>query len=299
MPSSAPLGWTFNPDDPRAPPLEVWERMTKLQRARAMASLPCVFEATEECLPEGRLHYDAVCLTQGTLRTHFGAAGRKIYIAANAPVYYPGERMFSPDVMAVLDVEDDPRDSWSVLVEGKGLDLCIEIAWLGWKAKDTMRHVERYARLGIQEYFVFDMRKSVLKGYRLTGTSRSYTQLFPNEGRFWSSVLDLDLVVEGKQLRFLDGQEAVLHADERVVQSNAVAARALKQAQEARQRGLVQAACARTQAARARTQAARAKAEAARAKAEAARAKAEAARAELAEKKLAEALAVIDVLKRK
>jgi hypothetical protein len=125
MPATSPALWTLDPDDPRAPSVEVWERMTEAQRSRVTASLPSEFAATEECLPEGRLHYESVFWTQDSLRTHFDKLGRKIYIGANTAVYYPNERMFSPDVMAVLGVEDDhPRASWSVLEEGKALDVC-------------------------------------------------------------------------------------------------------------------------------------------------------------------------------
>ena len=43
---------------------------------------------------------------------------------------YPGEPVFTPDVLAVLGVtepEDDPRLAWVVADEGKGLDLVIEV----------------------------------------------------------------------------------------------------------------------------------------------------------------------------
>ena len=41
-------------------------------------------------------------------------------------MYYPGERMFSPDLIAVVDVDPHPRDHWSVSAEGRGLDVARE-----------------------------------------------------------------------------------------------------------------------------------------------------------------------------
>ena len=59
-------------------------------------------------------------------RPPFKAMGRVIYLAEEMAVAYPGAEVFTPDVLAVLDVvqpEDDERLAWVVADEGRGLDL--------------------------------------------------------------------------------------------------------------------------------------------------------------------------------
>jgi Uma2 family endonuclease len=277
MPSAAALAWTLDPDDPRAPSIEEWERMSHAQRTWVIESLPSEFPATEECLPEGTLHYEAVSGAREVLRTHFGTLGRKICIQANMAVYYPREAMFSPDVMVVLDADDHPRNSWIVHAEGKGLDLCIEMVWLGWKKKDTKDKVKRYAELGIPEYFVFDMQERVLQGYRLIGRSREYTQLSPKSGKLRSEVLGLNLSIEDTQLRFFHNNAAVLRADECITRLDAAVKKAGRRIQD---------------------EAERARLAEQRARAETERAEREAERSRLAEQRLAELLAEIEMLKR-
>ena len=333
MPSAAALAWTLDPDDPRAPSIEEWERMSHAQRAWVIESLPSEFPATEECLPEGTLHYEAVSGAREALRTHFGKLGRKICIEANMAVYYPREAMFSPDVMVVLDADDHPRNSWIVHAEGKGLDLCIEMVWLGWKKKDTKDKVKRYAELGIPEYFVFDMQERVLQGYRLTGRSKEYTQLSSKSGKLRSEVLGLNLSIEDTQLRFFHNNDAVLRADECITRLDAAvkkagrrvqdeAERAEREAERARlaeqrarteteraereaersrlaeQRARTETERAEREAALARTETERAEREAALARTATERAEREAERSRLAEQRLAEVLAEIEMLKR-
>ena len=270
MVSSSRPGWILDPNDPRAPSADVWERMTDRERARVVATLPSEFEPTEASPPEGDIHSDVVYGARDALRTYFRKLRRQIYIAANIAVYYPGERMFSPDVVAVLDAEDRPRDSWIVSAEGKGLNLCIEVSWLGRRAKDFVGNVERYARLGIGEYFLCDLRRLELKGYRLGGQPSIYTPLLPKARRMHSEVLDLDLAIDGQRLRFFHGSAAIPYADELIARLDAAVEEAGKHAQ----------------------------AEAERAQAEAERAQAEAERAVEAERRLAEALAELEALKR-
>jgi len=273
--------------------------MTERQRKRVVASLPSEFEATEACLPAGEWHLDACVTARHTLRKLFESTGRRVYIAVDMAVYYPNLTMFSPDLFAVLDVELHKRSSWIVQHEGKGLDICIECVWDGSKTKDVVRNVELYARLGIREYFVFDIQHSVLKGYRLLGSRRRYTQLVPQHGRFSSEVLGLDIAINGDLLRFFDGDRAVLDADEQSKEDAASREQARQQAAVEAERARVaieekQAAIEEKHAAMAREHAAIEEKHAALQRAEMA-----AARARIAEQELAEARATIEALKKK
>lgn len=114
--------YRVDPDDPRAPPQEVWERLTPEERAHVVDSLPSEFLVSEAHPPEGDSHFDAKVRVREVLGGFFSRIGRKVYLACELPVYYPGERMFAPDVLAVMDVEPHSRMRWVVGVEGKGLD---------------------------------------------------------------------------------------------------------------------------------------------------------------------------------
>ncbi|MDI3282828.1 Uma2 family endonuclease [Polyangium sp. 15x6] len=152
------------------------------------------------------------------LRRHFDAIGRRIYLAEELNVLYPGERAFCPDILAVLDVpqpEDDERMAWVVADEGRGLDLVIEVLYEGRRKKDLVDNVERYARLGIPEYFVYDRKKQQLHGYRLPAPeARRYQRIVPQAGRYASGVLGLDLAIEKGKLEFFYGMAAIFGTED-------------------------------------------------------------------------------------
>src|SRR5690242_15642377 len=113
-------GYWVDPSDPRAPPHDVWERMSPEERARVVEALPSEF--TIEAQPaEGDPHSRAAAGARFTLESHFRRIGRKVYVSSNLPVYYPNESVFAPDVLAVRDVEPHDRDTWVVDAERKGL----------------------------------------------------------------------------------------------------------------------------------------------------------------------------------
>lgn len=274
----APRTFVVAEDDPRAPPQDVWDRMTPEQRAAVVESLPTEFPLNEAAPPEGDTHFEAVVRARDVLRGFFGRSGRRVWIANNLPVYYPDERMFSPDVIAVVDVDVRSREHWTVSAEEKGLDVAIEILWSGHRRKDIKDNVERYARLGIPEYFIFDRRKLRLLGYRLpSATARAYTPILPQLGAHRSERLGLELGVEGDKLRFYVRGAPLPESAELIAQLDAKLSAAEAHAEE---------------------EARRAEVETRRAEEEACRAEEEAHRAQLAEARLAEALAELERLRR-
>jgi Uma2 family endonuclease len=161
-------------------------------------------------MSEGRPHKKAKTRALDLLGRHFGAIGRVIYLAEEMAVLYPGEEVFTPDVLAVLDVpqiEDDERMAWVVADEGKGLDLVLEVLHHGDRKKDLVDNVERYASLGIPEYFVYDRARQQIHGFRLSGPgTQRYQRIVPQAGRFTSTVLGVDLAIVGGTLRFFHGE---------------------------------------------------------------------------------------------
>ena len=210
--------WRVDPLDPRAPPQSLWDQMSEDERAAIVDALPSDFPVSESSPPEGDRHYEAYTMARETLSRWFRDRGRRVYVSGNLPVYYPGETMFSPDVIAVMDVEPHQRESWIVSREGgRGLDFALEVIVSGRRRKDLQENVERYARLGIAEYFVFDRSRSMLRAYRLGERSR-YERLMPQGGRYRSAVLELDLFLEGASLRFAVGDARLLSSGELVDQ---------------------------------------------------------------------------------
>lgn len=206
--------YRVDPDDPRAPPQELWERLTPEERARIVASLPSEFAPSESAPPEGDPHFEAKVRTREVLGGFFSRIGRKVYLACELPIYYPGEPMFAPDVIAVMDVETHSRMSWVVSAEGKGVDFALEIHVAGDRRKDLEKNVERYARLGIREYFLFDRGRLRLMGWRLDEGRGGYQPILPQHGFYPSGVLGLELQLEGERLRFFHGRAPLPEADE-------------------------------------------------------------------------------------
>ncbi len=186
--------------------------------APKVAAPPSTLRSLPIAPTEGRTHKKVKTRSLDMLGLHFGALGRVVYLADEMDVLYPGEDVFTPDVLAVVGVpepQDDERMAWVVVDEGKGLDLVLEVLHRGDRRKDLVDNVERYARLGIPEYFIYDRAQQRIRGYRLpveeggsavrAPGARRYQDIVPQGFRYSSAVLGLDLVIEEGTLRFFHG----------------------------------------------------------------------------------------------
>jgi Uma2 family endonuclease len=223
---------------PVAPSAREWEALSPAERVAVVAALPGEVTDAEMSPPEGDLHFRAKIGALGALRGYFARQGRRIYLAAELPIYYPGELRFAPDLLAVFDREDVPRSKWVVSAEGKGLDWVLEVHVGGDRKKDAERNVARYARLGIPDYFLYDRARNRLAAYRLASPeATSYTAIQPNQGLYESRVLGLDVQVEGDRLRFYAGTALLLESEEFIVRLQAMCDDAQRRAvEEARRR---------------------------------------------------------------
>lgn len=257
--------YVVDPLDPRAPSREVWAELTEGERRTVIDSLPS--ELPLALPPEGDPHRIPKNRALEALSEFYRRLRRSVYLSAELPVYYPGEPVFAPDLLAVLDVATHERRSWVSQHEGKGLDFVLEINVSGNRKKDFEDNVARYARLQIPEYFAFDVPRARLVGWRLEGEkARSYEPIVPQGGRWPSRILDLDLSLEGGQLRFFHGNAPLLDARELIVRLSTMVDEALQRAE--------------AEARRAEAEAHRADAEANRAEEETRRAEEETRRAE-------------------
>ncbi|MFS8070670.1 MAG: Uma2 family endonuclease, partial [Byssovorax sp.] len=195
----------------------------------------------------------------------------------------------------VLDVpqpEDDLRMAWVVADEHKGLDFVLEVHYAGDRNKDLVVNVERYARLGIPEYFIYDRARQQIHGYRLTSPGvKRYQRIMPQAGRYSSLVLGVDMVIQGGTLRFYLGSAELISSDDLIGRLSSMVSDLEAKAEQAEaeaERAKAEAAQAEAKAERAKAETEQAKAEAEQAEAKAERAKAE---TEQAEAKAAQAIA--------
>jgi Uma2 family endonuclease len=208
--------------------------MSHEERARVVDALPSEIESAHP--PEGDLHRKAKDGPLGALDAYFRRIGRRVYLSSNLPVYYPGERLFAPDLIAVLDVDPHERDRWVKSAEGRGLDLALEVLYRGDDRKDLERNVECFARLGIPEYFIYDRKRGRLQGYVLEEGDTVYNRIMPQEGRWPSRVLGLELSLEGDRLRLYTGTAAVPELEELATRGERLLADAIGRVEEAEKR---------------------------------------------------------------
>ncbi|MDX2053271.1 MAG: Uma2 family endonuclease [Polyangiaceae bacterium] len=207
-------------NDPRAPDLETWGRLTPRERQRVIDQLPSEFELAP---PEGDVHRVPKHQALDALDAYFRKAGRRVYLSSELPVYYPGAPVIAPDLLAVMDVEVHERQRWVVAAEGKGLDFALEVTVEGSRKKDLEINVAKFAALGIAEYFVFDRKNHRLYGWRLPPGGTAYSPLIPQQGRWRSLILGLDLGLEGDRLRFYAGTAVVPNTEELLARANFLA----------------------------------------------------------------------------
>lgn len=195
------------PPVPIGPSVDEWRAMSPGARERFLLDVLDALTEPAEAMTEGRPHKHAKAHALDLLGLHFRTLGRSVCVQEEMAVVYPGEPVFSPDILAVLDVAQPPVDerlAWVVADEGKGLDFVLEVLHRGDREKDLVRNVQRYAGLSIPEYFVYDRGQQRVIGHRLAAGQR-YERIVPQGGRTTSRVLGLDLAIEQGSLRFFHG----------------------------------------------------------------------------------------------
>ncbi len=100
-----------------------------------------------------------------TLKVLLRTQGRVRYVVGgNQFLYYNrlnGRDHVSPDVYVGFDVEPGGRPSWQTWVEGKAPDIVWEISSTSTQDEDIGHKRALYARLDVQEYYIFDPKGDV------------------------------------------------------------------------------------------------------------------------------------------
>ncbi len=194
---------------PRAPTQAEWDAMTQAEQDRVIDELFSSDTQEEldqtEAMAESEDHYDAKEEARDTLRRHFERSGQQVYVGAERLVLYPGQKGFTPDLIVVVGVSPHKRDCWMVSREGRGIDVIIEIFYKGKWKKDFVDNVKSYAALGVPEYFIYDIGRQSLTGYRLSPEYPKYVPIARRSGRYPSEKLGLELAIRRGRLRFFQG----------------------------------------------------------------------------------------------
>ncbi len=167
-----------------------------------------------EPMAETDTHRDAMIYAISSLQIHFDKTPN-VYVSGNLFMYYvegdPETRVF-PDVFIVFGVPKYERNLYKVWKEGKGPDVVIEVTSQKTRHQDETEKPAIYAKLGVQEYFLYDPLREYLdpplQGYCRTETgsyapipaTRKHDQLLTIP----SQLLNMELHLDGTRLRLYD-----------------------------------------------------------------------------------------------
>jgi Uma2 family endonuclease len=138
------------------------------------------------------------------------APRRRFAVGGNQFIYYnprQGRDHVSPDVYVALDVEPGIRQKWQTWLEGGRFpDVVFEITSESTEKEDLGSKVDLYARLGADEYYVYDPEQILrppLRAYHRRGASLVEQPLSTPPGIF-SPALGAELRVVDQWLRVID-----------------------------------------------------------------------------------------------
>ena len=150
-----------------------------------------------------------------SLRTYAHRQGLAWYVASMHPILYswrdlPYKKQLAPDVYVAF-VPDHPRASFDVEREGGFPPFVLEVVSPSSVDRDQIEKRAAYDALGVQEYVLFTPREegaSTLESYRRAPDGSFAPWESDPQGRLWSTVLGLFLVVRGRSLQATtpDGQ---------------------------------------------------------------------------------------------
>ena len=166
-----------------------------------------------------------------------------VYVTGNMFVYYEEGKpasVFAPDVMVVFGVPKTARGVYKLWEEGRAPSVVFEVSSRKTWREDRGRKRDLCARLGVAEYYLWDVRYEYLtpplQGFRLV--AGSYRPMRADDaGCMASAALGLRLCCEGNRLELYDcatGEQLRRPADAEAAARVAVA-QAREAAQAARQ----------------------------------------------------------------
>jgi hypothetical protein len=143
-----------------------------------------------------------------SLRTYAHTQGLPWFVASMLPIEFawpgvPRKKVLSPDTFVAF-VPEHSRSSYDVEEEGSVPPFVLEVVSPRSVERDQVEKRRAYRMLGVQEYALFTPREegpSTLVGYRREASGAFVPWLMDSQGRLWSDVLGLFLVVQGRLLQ--------------------------------------------------------------------------------------------------
>jgi Uma2 family endonuclease len=189
-------------------------------------------ESDGKPMAESEIHMLQLLALVFVLRTFFEQT-QDVYVGGNMMMYYvegePAE-VVAPDVFVVKGVPKHVRRVYKLWEEGKGPDVIIELSSRSTRIQDVREKRALYEELGVQEFYIFDPLGEYLEPPLRTHHLVNGVYEITNGTQMYSSVLGLELRVEGNTLRLFDPvrreylltppelAEQVVELDERVVE---------------------------------------------------------------------------------
>jgi len=136
--------------------------------------------------------------------------GQQVYVTGDLLLYYEEgnpKRFLVPDVFVVLNHLPGMRRIYKLWEEGKPPNAVIEVTSRRTKHQDANAKPQKYAAIGVGEYFLFDPANDYLRpplrGYRLT--DEGYVPIEPDAtGGLICEQLSLRLCLEAGELVIYD-----------------------------------------------------------------------------------------------
>lgn len=196
-------------------------------------------ESDGKPMGETDLHRDWMYRILDILRLRY--RGQRVYVASNLLVYYregDPSHFVVPDDFVVKDCDPGPRRTFKIWEEGKAPQVVFEVTSRSSRQEDEVYKLQIYARLGVQEYFLYDPTADYLdpplQGFRLAEGEYVPIEL-DAKGALRCEQLDLALRLEAGNLLMYDATSGqLLGSEAEAAEAARQAAEAARQAAEAR-----------------------------------------------------------------
>ena len=164
-------------------------------------------ESDGQPMGETDLHIYWILRLRDLLKTHY--QDQQVYVAADLMVYYEHgnpKKFVVPDVFVVFDCNTHLRRTFRIWDECRVPNVVFEVTSRSTAENDLVDKPKLYAKLGVQEYFLFDPEADYLdpplRGFRLqAGTMVEMTQ---SNGCLQSLLCQCELKVEEGFLDLFD-----------------------------------------------------------------------------------------------
>ena len=175
-------------------------------------------------LAEGTEQYVVLTETVNKLTSRYRARP-DVAVIGNMLLYYEegnNRASVAPDVFVVFGVEDRPRPSYLLWVEGKAPDFVLEVASDSTWREDAGRKRDLYAQIGVAEYWRFDptpdshLIQPPLIGERLVAEGYVPIQVQDHGSQEWrgySAMLGLEFQAGSGQLDLFDPETRTVLLD--------------------------------------------------------------------------------------